>query len=98
MNNEYDVLPSINNNGFAEKSSINNLNNQANDYLNNNNSSDCDSILSEKNDRNKEKKSFYDNVFKAKYDSKSIVNVAKDLKKNIQVKVIVGLNFDLLIP
>ena len=50
-----------------------------------NNESDCESIISEREGLNKEKKVKMDVILKAKNGGKSILNIAKDLKKNISV-------------
>lgn len=91
MNNKYDILPNISNAiAISERNSINLMNNSNNNNnINNNNSSDCESLLSEPDEKNKDKKAFYDKVFKTKYDTKSILNIAKDLNGNIEVTIII---------
>lgn len=90
-NNEHESLPNIN--PLLKKSSIAstilNVSNVVNNNNNNlNNSSDCESIISLRDEKNPEKKAFFDKLYKAKHDSKSIINVAKDLNGNIQVIII----------
>lgn len=90
-NNESEALPIIN--PLTKKNSIassalnaSNTANSNNNNLNNlNNSSDCESIISLRDEKNPEKKAFFEKVYKTKHDSKSILNVAKDLNSNIQV-------------
>jgi len=87
MSNQNESLPNINtvlrNSSFS--SSLLNASN-----LNNNNinvSSDCESIISNKDDRSLENKAFFEKVYKTKHsDSRSILSIAKDLNSNIQVK------------
>ena len=91
MSHEYESLPNIN--PLMKKSSITSsifnastLNNNKTINNNLNISSECDSIISERDDKNKEKKVFFEKVYKTKgHDSKSILSIAKDLNGNIQV-------------
>jgi hypothetical protein len=86
-NNDYESLPNIS--PIIKKSSVAssglNSSNVINNNNNFNNSYDCDSIISLRDEKNSEKKAFFDKVYTTKQDSKSIISVAKDLNSNIKV-------------
>ncbi len=86
MSNEYEHLPNINpvKRKASFSSSVLNTSNYNNNNLNV--SSECESIISFKDDRTPEKKAFFDKIYKTKHgDSRSILSIAKDLNSNIQV-------------
>ena len=86
MSNEYESLP--NTKPRRRKTSFSNskLNTSNHDNNNLNVSSDCDSIISYKDDGTLDKKAFFDKIYKTKHgDSRSILSIAKDLNSNIQV-------------
>jgi len=84
MNNDNELLPNIN--PSLKRSSIASSVLNASLLNNNlNNSSDCDSIISVRDENNPDKKAFFEKIYKSKRDSKSILSVAKDLNSNIKV-------------
>jgi len=88
MNNDNETAQDLNT--HAKRSSISSSNlNSSNQNNNNklNNSSDCDSIISNRDENNPDKKAFFEKVYKTKHDSKSILNIAKDLNSNIRVNL-----------
>lgn len=72
-------------------SSVNNKNNSPNkdkekeNIPTNLNDSDCESIISEREGMNKEKKAMMDMIIRSKMGGKSILEIAKDLNISIQV-------------
>ncbi len=89
MNNEENETAPINY-VHVKRSSISSSNLNSSNYIKNNNvnlniTSDCDSLISAKDEKNPEKKVFFEKVYKTKHDSKSILNIAKDLNSNIRV-------------
>lgn len=90
MINENETLPDINNIIRKASPTSSKLNSS---YINNNNinaSSDCDSIISYKDEKSPEKKALFDKIYKTKHgDSRSILSIAKDLNSNIQVNFII---------
>jgi len=88
MSNESQALPNINPSRKKSTQSITKSPNHKTN-LNDNDTSDCDSIISYKEERNQENKVFFDKLYKTKNnDSKSILSIAKDLNENIQVKLL----------
>lgn len=88
MSNENESLPNIN--PIVRKASYSSSIMNASSFNNNNNNvnvtSDCDSIISYKDEKSPEKKAFFEKVYKTKHgDSRSILSIAKDLSSNIQV-------------
>jgi len=86
--NENESLPNIINQLIKKSSFSSSLINSS--YVKNSNlndvSSDCDSIISYRNDRSPDTKAHFDKVYKTKLgDARSILSIAKDLNSNIQV-------------